>query len=376
LSIAKTSLVPALFLGAAFAVQMHSLQNAAYFLICAAVIVAAVFAAEDLRPSKTQLTISMFLFVYIAYHVRSATISTESGPRELLALLPLVGVVAFAHSAYVDRRTEFYRSLVVLSLVVCFALFGFTALNYFPEVAFSSPYAGIRWVGGFDGPNEMGQFYVIIVAILLGLYQERKVGVVFSVSAAAALFAVVFLSFSRGALLSCFILFAVFLVQGLRDKRIAIILVLSMAGVIVFIGEIVNAWFYFLEVRERAVGRWHLLDESIRLFSEKPLFGGGLGYFARDSVVSNSAPHSDYLVVLTSGGLFSVVIFVPLIFGTLFVSYRRRLYVEFFVLISFCLHAVTWNNLVRVRLSILFCIVIFFLVAALRRPSRAHVSPQ
>src|SRR5690606_5320763 len=55
---------------------------------------------------------------------------------------------------------------LIFHLTSLYPLFLSGTINY--------PYAGTRWVGGFTGPNEFGAFYVMILALVLGLYLEKE----------------------------------------------------------------------------------------------------------------------------------------------------------------------------------------------------------
>lgn len=227
------------------------------------------------------------------------------------------------------------------------------------------PYAGTRHVGGFDGPNEMGAFYLISLFLMLGDHALRR-PVPFLWVKVGVFVTVVVSSWSRGALigLGCGCVFLVWTVfrctQGGKRMRLVASSLVGVSVVTLLYHLIVEP--RLIAVRSSAGDRTYLLYSTWSIVRSSPVFGRGLGsyWFLTDGV--NATPHSEYLLFLVSGGLAGVVILAAFFAYWFYQATRKGMYPEALGLAVFYILEAFFNNLVRGRVSFLFWSIVFLVM--------------
>jgi O-antigen ligase len=336
------------------AVQFASLQIVAFVAAFAVLVLIFVLNAATAKGLNRAYFFAAFAFLlFILFQIRPEVFLVW-GTMDAIFLSPLVAMCLAASTLPRTNSALFYKIIYVVSAGLCVGWISFHLLGVYPSLLMFPPYAGTRWVGGFDGPNEFGQFYVLVMALGFGLYLEGKLKL-FPLILCTAVFAFcVWFSFSRGALIAVAILGAVVVfLNSLGTKRWRLLFV--GVGVV----AIASVYFdrfaaTFLNVRKARGGRNDLLETTLDAVSQHPILGGGFGYF--DSL-AGLPPHSDYLYFVVSAGIFGLVILLASYGYLLWGSFRRGMYAEFLFFVVFAVHSLSFNNLVRGRLSLIFWVV-------------------
>jgi O-antigen ligase len=261
------------------------------------------------------------------------------------------------------KRIPVIKTVILSGMLGAFINLAAHLLNWFNTRIVNTPYAGTRWVGGFDGPNEFGAFYVMILALVLGLYLEKEYSFLKMVTLSFILIILIYFSFSRGALLGLVGLLVIFAIYSLvRSKRKFLLFGFYIVIVSVFLYRYLQPLLMkFNSVRENASERDILFLESFRLLKESPILGHGLGAFGELSFVKNTTPHSDYLLILVSGGLIGCGLLLFFYSKFTWNAFKNKFYPELLLLLVFISQAFTFNNIVRGRLSILFWVIVILL---------------
>jgi O-antigen ligase len=230
------------------------------------------------------------------------------------------------------------------------------------------PYAGTRAVGGFDGPNEMGAYYLLILSLCLGLLltvKSKKIKFLCFFTVLVML-PVIYTTYSRGALLGLCLMLVIFSITliiktNIKRKVFTVALVVLSS---VFVYNLFIKFFLpnFQTIRHNAGSRTYLLEEVLNMFYKKPIFGWGLGAFGVETSITNEVPHSDFFVFMVSGGIIGLLFLVMFFLYFIYISYRNKLTPELFFLISYCSQAFTFNHLIRGRVSFIFWLMIMIIL--------------
>lgn len=256
--------------------------------------------------------------------------------------------------------------LSIVKIIMYTGLVG-AALNvfsYFTGIAnenlIASPYAGTRAMGGFDSPNEMGTFYLMIFALSLGLFVEGKINKKIFFLSFAVIAVCIYYTFSRGTYLGLggLLLVGVFYIYKTTRYKISFTILVMSISVISY--KAATIWLFprFAVVREKAGERGYLFEESWRMLKENPIFGTGLGSFSVLSPLRNDSPHNDFLAFMVSGGLIGLIFIIVFLSVIVFKAFKMKMYPELFLLLAFISQTLTFNHLIRGRVSILFWIII------------------
>jgi len=364
-----------LFFMAVLFVQFQSTQLLSYACIF---ILASLSLAKALKNSREikKKDILMFyvwtLMIFIMLR-SSFVLSIETVIEVLWLSLGSICFIFIATAESVNRLEVLKKVALAGSLGAIINLLA-SFMSWYNPLFIDPPYAGSRWVGGFDGPNESAGFYVMIFALILGLYLEKQYSFIKLLVSGSVLIPLIYSSFSRGALLSLLGIALVFVCSTLFKSRRKMILLGAYSLIVWFF---YNQYFdslmlKFNEVRSNASERDGLFVEAFRLFKQSPIFGHGLGSFAKISPIFDTVPHSDYLLFMVSGGIIGVAALTLFYFSFIIESFKRKHYPELFVLLVFVTQAFTFNNIVRGRLSILFwVIVVVIYLGTAKRKSEA-----
>ncbi|MBW8303308.1 MAG: O-antigen ligase family protein, partial [Brevundimonas sp.] len=310
-------------------------------------------AATGRGLNRAYFLAAVAFLLFILFQIRP-DVFLAWGMMDAIFLAPGVAVLLAASTLPATNSQWLYKTIYVVSASICVAWIALHLMGVYPSLLIFPPYAGTRWVGGFDGPNEFGQFYVLIMALGFGLYLEGKIKLLYLILSTAVFAICVWYSFSRGALIAVAMLGAVVVfLNSLGTKRWRLLFV--GAGVLAF-GSVYFDRFAttFLNIRKGRGGRDDLLERTLDAFEQNPIFGGGFGYFAS---LAGPPPHSDYMYFLVSAGIIGLVILFASYGYLLWGSYRRGMYAEFLFFFVFAVHSLSFNNLVRGRLSLIFWLV-------------------
>jgi tetratricopeptide (TPR) repeat protein len=232
----------------------------------------------------------------------------------------------------------------------------------------------------FTSPSTFAGFLILVIP--LGFYYSFKPRLNIYFLLTSLLLTTLFLTFSRGGVLSLIFLTLVliFLLKDLKKvgKVLGVIVFsLLLAGAIYYI----SSSFNFIvspqtplesAVREEAVvesaqGRFEFWEGAVRIFSSYPLLGSGLGTFSQ--VYNQFQPgrwysrfaHNIYLEVASETGVLGLIAFLSLILGIIFLV-RDDEKKPFFLasLSGFLLH-----NFLDYDLNLSVVGIAFFLLAGL-----------
>lgn len=348
------------FSSAIFAlVQVYALKNAAYILmVSSAFLLISLAIAKNLKVNKNIFFVFWVFLLFCVYQVRLSVSLVGFRFLDFVYFAPILLVLLCSSLRFHVEPVSLYRKIIFISITFCLSAFVFHSLQYFPKKIIQEPYAGTRWMGGFDGPNEFGQFYSLALALLLGLSLQRSVKTSTLIVGASVFLIAIWFSFSRGTILSLGVLFFAYMYIKIKGKNKGAVVIMIGASLVSL------AWFFegmlasFYEVRSNSTGRDTIIKSAVDKFYESPIIGNGFGAFDESLYMDTTTPHSDYLYFLVSGGLFGIVTILALYGYLIFKSYKLRMFPEFLFFLTFAAHSVTFNNLVRGRLSIFFWIVL------------------
>jgi O-antigen ligase len=232
------------------------------------------------------------------------------------------------------------------------------------------PYANTRYVGGFDGPNEMGAFYVLALTLMLGEHiLRRRVRFVW---AKASVFVIVIIqSWSRSALGALLVMgvlcFCWAYFQNRGSGRLKVVAVFLLLLTLVGYAYVHVVRPQYNVIRANAGDRRYLLETANYIVKQKPICGHGLGsyWFVGDGV--NATPHSEYLLFVVSGGMLGLVFLVGFYTYWLKTALNKRMYPESIALLVFYVLEAFFNNLVRGRVSFFFWVLILLVSTGPRR---------
>ena len=334
----------------------------------------------DTTVSSSHTYIFLASLVVVGIQARHFPGMTVEAQNDFIFMcLTLTALFSAIFTRTLNRRKIIMMTLNTSFLYALFAIY--CHWNYcFPQSLISPPYAGTRWVGGLNGPNEFGQFYVLMSALLAGAYLHGWI----SAKRAFVMFVIfgicIWYTYSRGSFIALAGTMAIAVViYVLIERRIWPILLLGMAGAGVGYFILAKALDSFSTVREKATARDEIYEESLRLFLESPIFGKGFGGFADYSTLEFGTPHSDYLYFAISGGIVALLWLVVFQIYLLRRAWKSQFYPEFLMFIAFMASGLTFNNMVRGRLSIIYLIVtLAFLVTprAVQRMKRVSEARQ
>ncbi|MEI8210041.1 MAG: O-antigen ligase family protein [Methylococcales bacterium] len=179
-------------------------------------------------------------------------------------------------------------------------------------------WAGVKWVGEkritylgtFNDPNDLGLFFVMTLPMIIYLYTVSAfLKKIFWVAILFTILYGIYLTNSRGALLSALLMVYVFGIQiiGLRKMLILGIVALPVL-------KYVMSSFRKIEQDESANGRIVSWYEGFQMLKEHPFFGVGMDAYTKHNELT---AHNSYVLVLGELGVFGFVtwsLFLMLLF--------------------------------------------------------------
>jgi len=351
-------------------VQLPNGQPSAVIAACLVASASLVLLAVARRRLSKQAMACLFLWLCaVAYLLRPNYLADIETRIEAFWLIvgSVMLLTAAANAGAADTSPSVLyepaflgASLVLVSMVTGSTLGGLVRV----------PYAGTRYVGGFDGPNEMGAFYVLALTLMVGEHISRRRVRLVWVKTAVFLVAAIS-SWSRGAMVALAFIYVLSFSWGYARTRggrrlgvITAFLLLTAAIAYLYVTAFLPQYGM---IRPGAGERGYLLETTLGIVRQGPVFGHGLGsyWFLGDSV--NATPHSEYLLFLVSGGVIGLALLVGLYGYWLKTALQKRLYSEAMALTVFYLLELFFNNLVRGRVSFFFWGLVFLVLTGQRR---------
>lgn len=308
--------------------------------------------------------IYLLLWIFlIVSTLRTEFISLNETKIEIMWLfLGILSFIIIVNNIKIDRITSLKALIYAGFSGGLIQIFLQISQRYIPFLT-DVPYASTRWVAGFDGPNEMAAFYLMILSIVFGLKIEKKINSITFIISLFIFLPLIYLSYSRGGLIGLGILGLLYIIYKLKYSKHKI-LILTFYSIIIayFYFKYFEIFMYkFNDVRSNAGDRDYLFSDSVELFKQNPILGHGLGSFGALAPAYNVVPHSDYLLFMVSGGLVSLSILLYFYFTFANNAFKNKYYPELLAILTFILQGLTFNNIVRGRLSILFWLVVIIL---------------
>ncbi len=306
--------------------------------------------------SSTYLVCCGLWLAMIAYLVRPEYVAFIETKIEVFWLI--IGLImlltASINSGYVNVSASLIyetallgAALIIVSMITKSTLGGLLG----------APYATTRYVGGFDGPNEMGHFYVLALSLMLGEHIFRRR--VRFVWVKTGIFVIVIISsWSRsalGALLFMYMLCfcgAYSQTRGSRRLRVIVLFLLLSTLVALLYAQVIRPQYNVIRIG--AGGRLYLLETASAIVEQRPIFGYGLGSYWYVGDGRNVTPHSDYLLFIVSGGIVGITFLAGFYTYWLRIALKRLMYPEALTLLVFYALEAFFNNLVRGRVSFFF----------------------
>lgn len=323
------------------------------------------------KLEKSDAILIVLWVIIVMYYFRFSTFSDVEGIIEWSWLF--VGLLFLILGVFLQFNSDNFKvyMLVCTSIICVLAILDYYGIAHFGALI-ALPYGRGRIMGGFDGPNEIGNFCVIVLAYILSntlISKSKKQKLWWIIS--VPIVWVVILSWSRSALL---VLGTIFVAVGfikLKSSKFKRKVFLFVAYIIIcclcvfFIQRFLIPEFE--EIRVSRGGRGYLMEYASIAFWKHPLIGSGLGSFSMTSGATNVTPHSEYLLFLCSGGIIGLLLLMTFFIKLLMRAYQKKLYPECFALICFFIIEGSFNNLVRGRVSILFWLIALFVLSTKRR---------
>lgn len=166
----------------------------------------------------------------------------------------------------------------------------------------------VTWVGIFNDPNDLGLMLLVAVPMVIMLMRQARSRLtqLMYLSLAALHVYGVFLTRSRGAMLTLGLLLAVagYRRYGLAKSIAAFVLALPAVVVVVSGMRAVDA------EEESAAGRIEAWYTGIQLFKDNPFFGVGMNNFTE---YHHLTAHNSYILVLAELGVFGYIAWLLMI---------------------------------------------------------------
>lgn len=241
--------------------------------------------------------------------------------------------------------------------------------EFYNDYLIVKPYAGTRSIGGFDSPGEMGAFYCLILALAVGAFIEKEIGKFKLSLISGTLLYVIYLAFSRGALLGVAGAFVVGVFYIFKKTKRKLLFSVFILAICITLYEVAVKWLIpeFLTVRERAISRDYLYSDSWILFSKHPFVGTGWGSFTVLAPFAwNDSPHSDFLAFMVAGGMVGLIFIVGFLTYLTWNTFKSKLYPELLFMLAYISQAFSFNHLIRGRVGFLFWVMVVIIYCSMK----------
>lgn len=115
----------------------------------------------------------------------------------------------------------------------------------------------------------------------------------------------------------------------------------------------------FQYVRQTSSSRDYIIDSILNSDKKDLLLGTGIGSYSSVIGSVNTTPHSEYLFFLISGGIIGVILLLLFFCYLISNAKRKKMYPELYTLMFFFIVEMSFNNLIRGRISVFFWIIVY-----------------
>lgn len=316
------------------------------------------FLRYKLRPFETgkRLYKSVLLFagyLFLSYLISTPNFSMQSNVIGLLYLLRLSGyllffiyLLYFIHRKSTDKK---FGSFLNFLTVAFFGLTVGTSIGQYalyPDIR-NLLYAGwdphlSRMVGVFLEPSVSGAIYGLLFFYFI---MQSKYLYPFKILAITVLFILILLTYSRGTYLGFISTLFFIFIRYLKIKRVNIIYFFLLFVIGLFTVSQLPGEGAHLTRTSTIASRVANYQEAIRIWSKNPIFGVGYNHirYVRDIKPAAEAVedvshaeasfHSSFLIVLVSGGIIGLLLFIYMLYELSLIS-RYSLYAVLFLSLS------------------------------------------
>ncbi|WP_136807958.1 O-antigen ligase family protein [Desulfosediminicola flagellatus] len=159
----------------------------------------------------------------------------------------------------------------------------------------------IKWLGPFSDPNDLALLFVLPFPFLIARFKQNKI---ISLIALALLVLGIYLTNSRGGVLSLFVAITVYFVLLYRNTK-GMILSVIVIGLLFILGP--SRLGEISAGESSASGRLDAWYAGYQMFKESPLFGVGMGMFTDFHELT---AHNSFVLIMAELGVFGLFFFV------------------------------------------------------------------
>jgi hypothetical protein len=258
--------------------------------------------------------------------------------------------------------TEYKNKLIEITYKAALVSVFIQMIMYLVEGGFS----GGRMTGGFNNPNQLGYYSLLIACIIMFSSQVIKVQAKYLVLGIISSLILVLSSLSKAAILSYVGMLIFFLFSknsNIKFKRNFLLIVLFIAAISTYVyktTDIIQESQLLLSVQGRLESIGGSSDDSlegrgylrITEYPEHLLFGSGEGDYSRFTTLNGMEFHSTLGNILVSYGFIGLIIFVSFIILALGQNKQVSWYIILFIMI----YGLTHNGARNGMLWILFAL--------------------
>ncbi|MES2523931.1 MAG: O-antigen ligase family protein [Gemmatimonadota bacterium] len=257
-----------------------------------------------------------------------------------------LGVISFV--AYNVLRTRVHARVAMVFLAACFVFFPMRGafINYFGGY---NLYGRALWNFAYENPNELAVYAILFISFTLSArayLRDRRLRILALASASSMMLLILFTQ-SRGALLACGLTMIVMLAWQRRRLRNAMGLLALACVAALFapesvwkrLGGLRNASLTGnmrgVDAEGSAEQRWQIAKVAVRIVSDHPVLGVGVGtyplahldyatIYAADYPIAggNRDAHNTYLRIAAELGLTGLLLFLAMLAAVVIPSFR------------------------------------------------------
>lgn len=268
----------------------------------------------------------------------------------------VIFLVAALYTEYGHKLFDITYKAILLS--VCFQI-----IMYFANGGFS----GGRATAGFNNPNQLGYYALLVGSFLMLLSQTLKVKLKWFLVGVVASLILALVSLSKAAILSCIIQVLFYLFSNNRNKKfklklITIFIIISIASIYSYIKTDIIDDNHLLQLagnRINSIGNDS--DDSLEgrgyyriiEFPKYWIFGSGEGLYSRFGI-QNMELHSTLGNLQVSYGVVGLFLFLLLIY----ISLKSSGYHSWYIILTIFAYGLTHNGIRNSMLWILLVLIV------------------
>jgi len=277
---------------------------------------------------KLVFFLSIFPLYFLVSHLSQTKRQVKRITQVLVGSSFLVALVALGQffSQFIFGLEKVYQFWAV-NIVPIFCGFNFGSLvlanpSWLVDVAGQT---FLRATAFFPDPHMLSFYCGLILPLAVVLF-GRFVPKFFLLPASCLLFITCLLTFSRGGYLGLIISFLVLaglIWRYLKSKKIAILILLSLLVFLIPISPIATRFYSIFDLGEGSnVGRIEIWQQALEMSQKHPWLGVGLGNYSLQIMAdidyrNPMTAHNLYLDILSEMGILALIVWLVLIFGTL-----------------------------------------------------------